>query len=291
LGGLYLEMMVYDLARSHLEQALAMAQEVGSSVLVQTAGACLGLLYLEIGEASRAEALLATLVGGAPVSYHDHFCMIARCRLALQRKQPELVLQLFDSCQPAFVTSKRVNWINLGLHLSRAEALVALDDPEAEDELRRTVSLAQAAGLRSLLWRAQIALSEYLLSKKRTHEAEQELASARALIEVLAEGIEQVEIRAAFLQAALGMLPDLALPTPRQAAKRAFDGLTAAEQQIAALVAQGKSNREIAAAQVVSIKTVEAHISRILSKLGFASRAQIAVWAVEKGLLAASGES
>jgi len=51
------------------------------------------------------------------------------------------------------------------------------------------------------------------------------------------------------------------------------------------LIAQGKSNKEIAEALVLSNRTVEAHIGNILSKLHFTSRAQIAVWAAEKGLL------
>jgi DNA-binding NarL/FixJ family response regulator len=53
---------------------------------------------------------------------------------------------------------------------------------------------------------------------------------------------------------------------------------------VAALVAQGRSNREIATTLVVNIKTVEAHISRILSKLHLTSRTQIALWARDKGL-------
>jgi len=67
--------------------------------------------------------------------------------------------------------------------------------------------------------------------------------------------------------------------------KDQFDGLTARERDIAALIAQGKSNKEIAEGLSLSNRTVEAHISRILPKLNFSSRSQIAVWAVEKGLL------
>jgi DNA-binding NarL/FixJ family response regulator len=53
---------------------------------------------------------------------------------------------------------------------------------------------------------------------------------------------------------------------------------------VAALIAQGKSNREIAEVLVVNYRTIEKHIENMLSKLGFTSRAQIAVWASEKGL-------
>jgi DNA-binding CsgD family transcriptional regulator len=70
----------------------------------------------------------------------------------------------------------------------------------------------------------------------------------------------------------------------RQLDKGRFAGLTEREREVAALVAQGKSNREIAADLVVSAKTVETYVTRILNKLGFDSRVQIATWAKDKGL-------
>ncbi len=66
-----------------------------------------------------------------------------------------------------------------------------------------------------------------------------------------------------------------------------YGGLTVREREVAALIAEGRSNRTIAAALVVGVKTVEAHTSRILTKLGFSSRAQIAAWVVAKGLASA----
>jgi predicted ATPase/DNA-binding CsgD family transcriptional regulator len=74
-----------------------------------------------------------------------------------------------------------------------------------------------------------------------------------------------------------------ALPA-RQVDKLKFGGLTAREQEAARWIAQGKTNREIAAAMTVGEKTVETYVTRILNKLGFDSRVQIATWAVEKGL-------
>jgi DNA-binding CsgD family transcriptional regulator/tetratricopeptide (TPR) repeat protein len=66
--------------------------------------------------------------------------------------------------------------------------------------------------------------------------------------------------------------------------KDKFGGLTAREREVAVLIAQGKSNREIAVAMTVGVKTIETYVTRILNKLGFDSRVQIATWAVEKGL-------
>jgi non-specific serine/threonine protein kinase len=54
--------------------------------------------------------------------------------------------------------------------------------------------------------------------------------------------------------------------------------LTAREQEVARLVAEGKTNREIATALVIAEPTAERHLANILSKLGFHTRAQIAVW-------------
>jgi DNA-binding NarL/FixJ family response regulator len=72
--------------------------------------------------------------------------------------------------------------------------------------------------------------------------------------------------------------------TALQSAKLAFGGLTRREREIAALIAHGKSTREIAAALVVSQRTVETHVTNMYAKLGFNSRAQIAAWAVEHDL-------
>jgi DNA-binding NarL/FixJ family response regulator len=54
--------------------------------------------------------------------------------------------------------------------------------------------------------------------------------------------------------------------------------LTPRELQVARLVAGGRSNKEIAARLVISQRTAEGHVERILAKLGFTSRAQVAAW-------------
>lgn len=60
--------------------------------------------------------------------------------------------------------------------------------------------------------------------------------------------------------------------------------LTPREREVAALVAQGLTNRQIGAALVITEGTARLHVKHILQKLGFRSRAQIAAWAVERGL-------
>ena len=57
--------------------------------------------------------------------------------------------------------------------------------------------------------------------------------------------------------------------------------LTPREREVAALIAQGRSNRAIAGELVISERTVEKHVANILATLELTSRAQLAVWAHE----------
>ena len=74
------------------------------------------------------------------------------------------------------------------------------------------------------------------------------------------------------LSAAAGSRPDAG-------AHRSPDPLTPREHEIALLIAQGLSNREIADELVISPATAARHVANILAKLGFSSRTQIASWA------------
>ncbi|MDN3356619.1 LuxR C-terminal-related transcriptional regulator [Actinomadura sp. DC4] len=58
--------------------------------------------------------------------------------------------------------------------------------------------------------------------------------------------------------------------------------LTRRETEVARLIAQGLSNKQIAAKLVISQRTVEGHVEHVLGKLGFGSRTQIAVWTREQ---------
>ncbi|GAB7003218.1 LuxR family transcriptional regulator [Nocardioides sp. AN3] len=84
----------------------------------------------------------------------------------------------------------------------------------------------------------------------------------------------------------------LALREPEPETTRAVPetavGLTRREREVAQLVAEGMSNKEIAARLVISLRTAEGHVERILTKLGFKSRSQLAIWVTEQAQLARS---
>jgi predicted ATPase/DNA-binding CsgD family transcriptional regulator len=77
-------------------------------------------------------------------------------------------------------------------------------------------------------------------------------------------------------------VPDPRSPAPARPAapesKLAELGLTRREREVVRLIAEGLTNREIAARLVVAQRTAEGHVENILSKLGFTSRAQVAGW-------------
>ncbi len=58
--------------------------------------------------------------------------------------------------------------------------------------------------------------------------------------------------------------------------------LSAREREVADLIAGGKSNKAIAETLILSPRTIDGHVERILAKLGFHSRAQVAAWVVER---------
>jgi non-specific serine/threonine protein kinase len=106
-----------------------------------------------------------------------------------------------------------------------------------------------------------------------------------------AEGADQAidDGRAMPLEAAVELAVTVAqpdLPDSAAATLSARAGpLSRREREIAILVADGRTNRQIAGQLDLSQRTVDAHLRNILGKLDLASRAQLAAWSVERGLL------
>jgi non-specific serine/threonine protein kinase len=118
-------------------------------------------------------------------------------------------------------------------------------------------------------------------------EYEHFIGLARTKMSDEAFQVEQARGRALSLGQAVEYALNLSLPLTEPAVedKAAAQELTSREREIAVLIARGMSNGEIASELVLSKRTVEKHIANILSKLGFANRAQIVRWAIETKLI------
>jgi len=173
------------------------------------------------------------------------------------------------------------------LLMLKGEALFALKQfKKAEQTLEGAKQGAVQREALPLLWQIHRLLGWLHKGQKDNEKSEGEFASARRVLQTLAANIQDEPLRANFLQTAFETLPKERKLTKRQSEAEKFGGLTSREREVARFLAQGKSNREIAEGLVLSERTVESHVGNILTKLGFDSRAQIAVWAVETGLAA-----
>jgi DNA-binding CsgD family transcriptional regulator len=187
-----------------------------------------------------------------------------------------------------FVPDEVEALVGLG-ELERADALTDRLEEQGK-ALDRALALATAARCRGLVAAARGNRDAALRSLHRGFEqharVEQPFELGRTLL-VLGEVQRRFKQRrdaGASLEAAGAIFDELGAPlwSARAEAATARLGrvvprgsLTSTEKDVAALVATGKTNREIADALFLSVKTVEANVSRILAKLGVSSRRQV----------------
>jgi ATP/maltotriose-dependent transcriptional regulator MalT len=287
LGAIYLDLLWLPEARRYLGEALEMARTTGHEFSIRMASSFLAETCIAQGDLARAQSVLdAALEMDAPMqTLAARRVWCARVQYALASGKPNQALQIVDALITSAPSREPERAIPHLWHL-RATVLLALDrKDEAATVLQEAQAAAVAHDLPPLLWRIASSQARLSLARRRREEAEAACATAQAIITQLSSDVPDSLARDAFLHGARAQIPQLSRPTPRRLAKQAFDGLTTREREVAALIARGRSNREIGAAMVVSERTVEKHVENILAKLAFSSRAQIAAWAVEKALL------
>ena len=155
----------------------------------------------------------------------------------------------------------------------------AQDQPERAARL-----LTAAAALRATLGAA--------LSPQEQADCERTRVSVRARLGEHAFAAASAEGRALPLEEAIDYALASAAPTAAPGAppvERAAVGhptlLSRREREVAALLTQGLTNRQIADELVISEWTVDSHVRHILTKLAVRSRAQVAAWATAEGLI------
>jgi DNA-binding CsgD family transcriptional regulator len=211
--------------------------------------------------------------------------LCGQTELALARGDAERALAIAAE-QRALAPDEEVDMPRVRYQAGLAlEALGRVEEARAVLDVAHRV--AHREGWRTLQWRICARLAALALADQRHEDAAHLAAEARDVIDAIATGVPDEKLRRGFVAGALATLPALAPPpAPFRREVRVMGGLTAREREVARLVAAGKSNRAIAAELVVSERTVESHVTNILGKLGFTSRAQIAAWAVEVGMAA-----
>ncbi len=302
----------YAQADDLLGESIGLSQSLGDTV-----GEGIGTVYLgrcKMSSLRIAEALpdverAVALVHEAGDRPAMAFTMLYSALIAQLTGQLEAACDLFARCgamaaelglAPLSARARQMLgyvWLDLG-ELAAARAALAEGFPISRDIGDRwfvQIGLGGFAGLAAKTGRPRLALrlagagdayrdvNQFSLPGPIEEIVDRWLAPARAKAgpaagRLLAEG------RRLSPEEAVGLVlanepDDAPLPGPRPT-------LTRREAEVAALAARGLTNRDIAARLFLSVRTVEAHVDHILTKLGFHTRTQLAAWAYEAGPLA-----
>jgi DNA-binding CsgD family transcriptional regulator len=289
LGHLYLLLLEPDKAASYLETGIAGAQALGSMIWIGLLTPYLALAYIYKRAFPRAEAVLTTVMPREQQPGNFFERQVSRVWGELTLAQGEAaralaIAELLLDSAPGDMQQPIPHLLAL-----KGEALLALKRLEEAAEALENARLgAEQRQAPSILWRIHRSLGRVYHLLKREDQAQREYSCARDIIAKLAATIDETTLREHFLRTALASLPQGKPLSQKAMTSNLYGGLSVREREVAALLAQGRSNREIADSLVVSERTAEAHVSNILGKLGLSTRAQIAAWAVEKGLTSTS---
>jgi DNA-binding CsgD family transcriptional regulator len=253
-------------AREAAGRALELGRTTELTPVTQFARAALGLLELSLGRPAEAAEHLAPLVELARTE--------RICEPGLTRYVPDQVEVLVELGR-LDVAGELLDWhegnaLRLGRRGAtassrRCRGLLAAAQGALDEALVQFESALAEHGAVPLPFdraRTLLVYGSALRRSKRKAHARDRLGEAVAAFD---------ELRAAaFAEKARAELERIG------GRRRSDGGLTATERQIAELVAGGRSNKEVAAALFVTVKTVEANLSRIYAKLGLRSRAELA---------------
>ena len=253
-------------------------------------------------ELARAHSELALRLGEEQIGLHTPVHLGTLGFVALQSGDPRTAAKWFDEAER---TTARLGWHEASrrwwtaehaealLELGRLdESMRILDRWEADaSRLGRDWVLAHVMRCRGLVAAAQGGVDEAssLLQDAVAHHerVNDRFGRARALLALGVVRRRQRQKRAArdAIGAALAGFEELGAASwvakartelGRIGGRTRTEGLTPAERRVAALVAEGRTNREVAAALFLGERTVETHLSHVYAKLGVRSRTELA---------------
>jgi DNA-binding NarL/FixJ family response regulator len=299
-GGLLTATGRWQAAEAQLAEAIQVFEQ-GHRALRVHAALKLADLRIFQGRLEEAELLLA--------GYEDYgAAIIPRARLHLARGETLLARAILDQ---ALATQTGSTLDQVPILLLLVDVLLALGDADAAGNAAESLrTLAQQTHSDMLLAQAELAWGRvrqaagdtdathvYQAVLERLRAYDQSLVASRARL-AMAVALRTRDwagsvtwARAALASfERLGAVRDAAeaaqllrtLGVNSRTATRRPEALSQREEEVLSLLAYGMSNREIAARLVISAKTVEHHVSQILSKLGLRSRAEAAAYVTNR---------
>ena len=292
----------YALATQTLERSLAIQQQTGRRRSIGLAIGHLAQAYLYQGQSDRAIAMLTEALDHLQAVEHGtgtaYFLNLLG--LALVKKGDR---------QAAAVAYRRCVALarETGYRWAIAQGLIgigALSAAKGEDALGARLLAAADTLLTKIDYVIPFAERAYLErlvdSLRRSMPPDEfERASSQGRHMSMEQAVESAQLALDNAECTAGASQTGDAPQPSRfdrrtqhavPRKKSSSALSQREQEVAALVAQGSTNREIAETLGIAEKTANAHIQNILNKLGFNSRAQIAAWAATQGLRSPNSE-
>lgn len=249
--------------REHAAAAIAIADAVGGSALSLWSRSALGLLELGLGRADEALAELEEcrriterigLVEPSVVQWRGNH-VEALLRLG-KRNEARVSLRAFERGVPS-------TWWSWGT----AARLRGMLDEENVDDLHASIAGFDAAGAAFEAARSRLALGERLRRDRQRRAAREPLRQALVAFEHAGATHWAARARDELRATGESIAPGGAIST---------DDLTPHELRVALLVADGRTNPEVAAELYMARKTVEHHLSQIYRKLGLRGRTELA---------------
>jgi DNA-binding CsgD family transcriptional regulator len=253
-------------ARATAEEALRLAEDTGAGIGRRLAQASLGLLHLSVDELDAALAHLQALYDASQAAGiidpgENRYVGDLGEALVLLERLPDAA-RLADESETRAAALARPSALALA---ERVRGLVALAHGETTTGFAafdRALAHHNRAPIPFEHARTLLALGTAERRARRRRSARETLGRALAIFEDLG-----AQLWAAKARSELARIGGRA-PAP--------DGLTPTEQRVAELVAEGRSNKEVAAELVVSVHTVEAALTSIYRKVGVRSRTELA---------------
>jgi DNA-binding CsgD family transcriptional regulator len=253
-----------DLAREHSERGLDLAHEQFRGHPVQLM-AVLGLVARWSGDPSaaknwfeKADRRASELGWGEP---SVRWWTADYAEMLLEDGRIDDAVRIVDVWEADAARVDR-EWVLA--HATRCRGLVAA----AEGDVARAGSLLERAVAQHVEVGDPFGTARALLGLGIVRRRARKKRDAREAIQAALDGFEELGA-ATWVEKARGELG-------RIGGRRREEGLTPAERRVAALVAEGRTNREVAAALFVTERTIASHLSHVYAKLGVRSRTELA---------------